>query len=124
MYVKVQNNEIVVGPQSCEGSGDSWYLYEGPSVRGIGLDKKIEISISGDIATGSIVDDPDASDFKSHSARSERDFLLKKTDWTQLPDSPLTDAQKAEWSTYRQSLRDVPQQSGFPVNVVWPTEPA
>ena len=38
--------------------------------------------------------------------RQERNILLQKSDWTQIADSPLTDAKKAEWATYRQALRD------------------
>jgi len=40
--------------------------------------------------------------------RSARTQLLWDSDWTQMPDSPLTDAKKSEWSTYRQELRDLP----------------
>jgi|LakMenEpi03Aug12_release.lakeMendotaPanAssembly.Ray.scaffolds.fasta_scaffold1960121_2 hypothetical protein len=54
-------------------------------------------------------------------ATTRRNRLLYETDWTQLPDVPL--ANKAAWATYRQALRDVPTQSGYPVNVVWPTPP-
>ena len=39
--------------------------------------------------------------------RQLRNQLLIGTDWTQVPDSPLTDAKKAEWATYRQQLRDM-----------------
>ena len=52
--------------------------------------------------------------------RQHRDKLLTKSDWTQLPDAPV-DA--SAWSTYRQALRDVPQQAGFPVDITWPEEP-
>ena len=37
-----------------------------------------------------------------------RDGLLTGSDWTQMPDSPLTDSKKQEWATYRQALRDFP----------------
>lgn len=53
--------------------------------------------------------------------RSKRDSLLKKTDWTQLPDVP--EETKLLWAEYRQALRDVPEQSGFPYEVIWPTSP-
>ena len=39
----------------------------------------------------------------------KRQIRLKASDWTQLPDSPLSEAKKAEWATYRQALRDVPE---------------
>ena len=55
--------------------------------------------------------------------RVNRRKLLKRSDWTQGADSPLTDSKKAEWKTYRQALRDVPTQSD-PFNITWPTEPS
>ena len=51
--------------------------------------------------------------------RAERDSKLAATDWMALSDNTLT----AEWATYRQALRDVPDQVGFPENVDWPVEP-
>ena len=58
--------------------------------------------------------------------RRRRDEKLAASDWTQAPDhsSPLADAKKAEWETYRQSLRDLPaaaDMSAWPD--VWPAEP-
>lgn len=55
---------------------------------------------------------------------SQRAALLQGSDWTQLPDVPLTEEQKAAWATYRQELRDIPQQPGYPTNVVWPVAPS
>ena len=57
------------------------------------------------------------------SLRAERDRRLAATDWTQLPDVPLTAEQRAAWQQYRQALRDVPQQPGAPWDVVWPELP-
>lgn len=56
-------------------------------------------------------------------ARGLRDALLTACDWTMLTDAPLTDAQKSAWKKYRQDLRAVPQQSGFPGKITWPTTP-
>lgn len=53
--------------------------------------------------------------------RAQRNILLSNTDWTQMPDVPQ--ATKDLWQPYRQALRDVPQQAGFPDNIVWPTPP-
>ncbi len=53
----------------------------------------------------------------------ERNALLQESDWVFTFDSPLTDEQKAEAVTYRQALRDLPSQSGFP-NVEFPTKPS
>jgi hypothetical protein len=52
--------------------------------------------------------------------RSHRDQLLKDCDWTQVADAPVD---QAAWATYRQALRDIPQQEGFPENVTWPESP-
>src|SRR6056297_2262065 len=56
----------------------------------------------------------------TEDARLYRTLYLSRSDWTQLPDAPVD---QAAWAEYRQALRDVPQQEGFPDNIVWPTEP-
>ena len=55
--------------------------------------------------------------------RAERNTKLSECDWTQLNDTPLDNTAKVAWTTYRQDLRDIPSQSGFPHNVVWPVKP-
>ena len=62
-------------------------------------------------------------DNKAASIRADRNRLLADCDWTQLSDCPLSDADKAAWSTYRQELRDIPGQSGFPWDISWPNTP-
>ena len=42
-----------------------------------------------------------------NTVRHHRDMLLMESDWTQMPDSPLSDSKKAECATYRQKLRDI-----------------
>lgn len=54
---------------------------------------------------------------------NQKNNLLFKSDWTQLPNSPLNQQKQGQWATYRQSLRDIPAQSGYPTNVTWPTAP-
>ena len=54
------------------------------------------------------------------TARQERDYLLTSSDWTQVADAPVD---QAAWASYRSLLRDVPQQSGFPADITWPTKP-
>lgn len=54
------------------------------------------------------------------SVRDERNGLLAESDWTQLPDSPVD---SEPWAVYRQALRDLPSQTGFPHDVTWPTQP-
>ena len=58
--------------------------------------------------------------------RLKRDALLTESDWTQVSDSPLIDAKKTEWATYRQELRDLPSSHQSTTNfddVVFPTQP-
>lgn len=55
--------------------------------------------------------------------RGERDNKLQSCDWTVLPDVPMDAPKRTEWETYRQSLRDVTNQSD-PFNITWPTPPA
>jgi hypothetical protein len=57
---------------------------------------------------------------QAKSVRTSRTQLLKDCDWTQIADST---ADKTVWATYRQALRDVPTQAGFPWTIVWPTQP-
>jgi hypothetical protein len=55
--------------------------------------------------------------------RAERNRLLAECDWTQLADVVLTDEAKTAWATYRQELRDITAQDGFPFDVTYPTKP-
>lgn len=58
------------------------------------------------------------------ATRKKRNSLLSASDWTQLPDSPLTDEKKAEWSQYRQALRDLPNSDISDPNLIqWPQSP-
>ncbi|HGS4936988.1 TPA: phage tail assembly chaperone [Vibrio parahaemolyticus] len=56
--------------------------------------------------------------------RSRRDTMLRDSDWTQFPDSPLSSEKQAEFAQYRQSLRDVPQEYETTGKITWPTKPA
>ncbi|MDB6446132.1 Phage tail assembly chaperone protein [Pseudomonas sp. NFACC32-1] len=56
--------------------------------------------------------------------RSRRNQLLRDTDFTQLPDFPATDTQRAEVKAYRQALRDIPEEVDDPSRLVWPVMPA
>jgi hypothetical protein len=60
-------------------------------------------------------------DERAALVRDQRNVKLSETDWTQLDDS--SDVNKAEWLTYRQALRDVTSQTGFPWNITWPVAP-
>jgi len=55
--------------------------------------------------------------------RRKRDQMLTSTDWTQSPDSPLSDTKKQEWATYRQQLRDLPSNTTDFRNPTFPARP-
>ena len=67
---------------------------------------------------------PNASAKAVAALRQERDSRLQACDWTKLPDAPLTTAKQAEWTAYRQALRDLPANTPDPTNPTWPTPPA
>lgn len=57
---------------------------------------------------------------QAKSVREDRTKRLADCDWTQLADSKVD---KSAWATYRQALRDITKQTGFPWTVTWPTAP-
>jgi hypothetical protein len=57
---------------------------------------------------------------KAEEVRAERDSKLANSDWTQVLDAPVD---RTAWAAYRQALRDVPAQAGFPWEVTWPEKP-
>lgn len=58
---------------------------------------------------------------QTQTARDIRNSKLAECDWTQLPDAPVN---QQAWANYRQALRDVTAQAGFPVSIQWPEAPA
>lgn len=56
----------------------------------------------------------------AEQVRQQRDRLLAECDWRSLPDAP---GDRDAWLEYRQQLRDITQQTGFPDNIQWPTLP-
>lgn len=59
------------------------------------------------------------------SLRFERNALLNRSDWTQSPDSPLSNEKRQEWAAYRTLLRTLPERTSDPASdVQWPTEPS
>jgi hypothetical protein len=65
--------------------------------------------------------EPELLELHRIQALARRAELLAASDWTQLPDVPL--ATKTSWAAYRQELRDITAQSGFPQAIVWPAAP-
>ena len=65
----------------------------------------------------------EAADLDLSMVRGQRDGLLRSTDWTQLGDATLGDHTAEEWRTYRQALKDIPQNHTRVSTVVWPETP-
>ena len=60
---------------------------------------------------------------RAKAAREKRDRLLAETDYLLMPDYPISEEALAALKTYRQALRDVPEQAGFPNTIEWPETP-
>lgn len=60
---------------------------------------------------------------KAAEVRAQRDYLLNKTDYLVSGDYPISAEDLAKVKAYRQALRDIPEQAGFPESVEWPVEP-
>lgn len=63
----------------------------------------------------------DSYGVSARDVRMLRNRIMASCDWTQLPD--VSEATKLKYQTYRQALRDITKQDGFPYNVTWPTQP-
>lgn len=72
----------------------------------------------GEVPVVEVIDEPADP---AVAVRNRRNGLLSDTDWTQLSDSPALNDDA--WTTYRQQLRDIPLQDGFPNDVTWPVVP-
>ena len=79
------------------------------------------------VVDGAVVDIPSAEieqeqiDKSWSDLISTRNLRLQATDWTQVPDAPVD---QAAWATYRQALRDLPDNTTDPRDVVWPERPS
>lgn len=67
-----------------------------------------------------LIDTEKSAQIAAATVRLERDARLSACDWTQVQDAPLD---KSVWAAYRQALRDVPAQAGFPWTIDWPVAP-
>ena len=97
------------------GTDMSMVYFKGDSM--LPLPPKNEYFDIWDIETESWV--PDVA-MAAMESRAERNRRLADSDWTQVADAPVD---REAWAAYRQSLRDVTGQDGFPLNIIWPTPP-
>ena len=82
------------------------------------MEEYVNIIVNGEIkkVTKASLDVPQLTE---EQARFLRDKLLSKTDWWAVQDRTMSQEEK----DYRQALRDITSQEGFPENIVWPTKP-
>lgn len=66
---------------------------------------------------------PPTDEALAAAARAERTARLAACDWAVLPDAPLSESARAAWVAYRQALRDLTAQEGFPSDIAWPEKP-
>ena len=114
---------VFEGPQATGGTVYQYSMRQGVELIGSNWHTKY---VLGPIFTGETAAADEAA-YKTRKdseqavfIRQERSAKLKECDWTQVADSPVN---KETWATYRQSLRDVPLQEGFPWTITWPTQP-
>ena len=69
------------------------------------------------------VDDAAYVESASAQIRSKRNALLSETDFYLMPDYPISDEGLTSLKAYRQALRDITMQAGFPLKVEWPEKP-
>jgi Phage tail assembly chaperone protein len=122
----------LVTPADIEPHGYGLYDFSNQPTPGR-YQKVIEVTpVKNDVGvwkqTWALVDKTDAEKAEEDAAmaaavRNQRLAYLFQSDWVVIKAFETGTAIPAEWVAYRQALRDVPQQAGFPWNVVWPTQP-
>lgn len=101
----------------CTGMGESAHVVPGSTE--LAPDDMATQIFDGEAWVTPVLPDPTPEEL-AENVRAERDALLYASDWTQVADAPVD---QAAWAAYRQALRDLPQQQGFPSVVTWPAEP-
>jgi hypothetical protein len=91
-----------------------------PEDKGAAFDTRALFDAMKDEAAPYVPPSPPTDEELAGQARAERNRLLTASDWTQVADAPVD---QAAWAAYRQALRDIPDQPGFPHDVAWPTKP-
>ena len=120
---RFESDIVFEGPQASGGTVYQYSMRDG--VREI-EGKWYTNYILGPVFTGDTAA-ADEAEYKARkdaeqaaNVRNSRTEKLKDSDWTQIADST---ADKAVWATYRQALRDITAQSGFPWTITWPESP-
>ena len=107
LQIELKNKNIEIS--GCNSNGIVWDL-DGN-----------EIQDREDVAT--VIENHNPNKVTLEEITARRNTLLQESDWTQLPDAPLTEEKKQEWVVYRQALRDITEVVIDFNNVVFPDKP-
>lgn len=128
-FIVYKSDGVIVRTGSCVDSDFNMQAAQGEFViEGI-ADDTLSVISDGNIVDAPEINAPNNAELISQTqkeSRANRNVRLQKSDWTQFPDSPLSDAKKSEWTTYRQALRDVPSNNANVTSlddIIWPTKP-
>lgn len=113
-YIGVYNHETEEMEQRLSLAG---VTVENPTDEDV--EKAKEIAYNGEYTIDEVNDNP----LTAEEARAQRDKLLAETDWTQVLDAPISAECREAFRVYRQALRDITEQDGFPESIVWPVKP-
>ena len=134
-YAIIEDNKVT-NVIVWDGNTNTWTPPDGITAVAIGTTDTDCVGIGESYIDGKFVE-PENVDERTLSKaykdlREMRNIRLVNSDWTQYPDSPLDSTKKAEWSTYRQALRDLPanvtdsnvKDARSITHSVWPTKPS
>lgn len=113
MKAHIIENSVIVNTIEIESIEFAQELFENA------IDASVGGSIGDRFEQGLIVPKNTSAE-QSLAIRHDRNLKLALSDWTQLSDAPVN---KVLWAAYRQALRDIPQQAGFPTSIDWPVAP-
>ena len=129
-------SQVIVILDSNTLTVSDWYFSDSPYVPVTpGIRLEVPEGLAWDTVKGvqdgeevTLVSDPSKVQAKIQQAwtalRTERNRLLQQSDWTALSDAHLSQDKKDAWFTYRQSLRDLPENATDPTQVTWPVSPS
>lgn len=126
-YVVYNEQGVIVKTGHCVDSDLSLQAGVGETVVEGVADDATQRVVDGLFVAKPALSDSEKTAQVMEQVRRERDLILSSTDWTQVPDSPLTAEQRSEWQMYRQRLRDLPSDYAHVTSledVVWPEPPS